>query len=140
MLGFLFNRRKEKANNGEIGALGERAAERLLKRKGFRILHRNWRSGKDEIDIVCSTESILVFVEVKTRKVGALVSGYEAVDGRKKKALLRVCRSYLYKLKGEARSPRFDIVEIEHDEGRLVGERHFENVPLFPKSVSRGSK
>lgn len=139
MFGFLFRRKRVVEGAGEIGILGERAAEQFLKEKRFRVLAKNWRSGNDEIDLICSDGNTLVFVEVKTRTVGALVSGYEAVDPRKKKALLRVCRAYLYKLKGSVQTPRFDIVEIEHQSGEVVAKRHFENVPLFPKSVSRGA-
>lgn len=139
MLDFFFNRKRPPAEGtAEIGILGENAAERFLKKKKYRVLAKNWRSGKDEIDLVCSFDGALVFVEVKTRKLDALVSGYDSVDTRKKKALLRVCRAYLYKLKGTVQVPRFDIVEVEHDAGVICEIRHFENVPLFPKHVSRG--
>ena len=75
------------------GDIGEKAAEGFLKReKGFKIRERNWRHGKDEIDLIATEDEILVFVEVKTRRAGGLVPGYYSVDKRKKRALKRAVR------------------------------------------------
>jgi len=116
----------------DIGALGERAAaEHLRHEKGFAIVQRNWRHGRDEIDLVCRDGEILVFVEVKTRAAHALVGGRAAVDRRKKRALSRACRAYLAQLEVKPRTFRFDIVEAEHREGAVTAVRHFANVPLF---------
>lgn len=124
------------------GAEGERlAAEFLRKQRGYRIVTRNWRSPRDrrdELDLVCADGDVLVFVEVKARAADALVSGYHAVNTKKKRVLLRTCKAYLRAL-GPSRRPatiRFDIVEVV----RAVGEdgpvvHHFENVPLFPKEL-----
>lgn len=116
----------------DIGAKGERAAaDHLRREKGFVIVQRNWRHGRDEIDLVCRDGEILVFVEVKTRAAHALVAGRAAVDRRKKRALSRACRSYLAQLETKPRTFRFDIVEAEHREGAVTAVRHFANVPLF---------
>jgi len=122
----------------EIGRLGEREAENLLKGKGFRLLERNWRAGRDEIDLICKDREALVFVETRTRSANALVSGYESIDRKKREALKRGCRAYLGQLKSSPRTFRLDVVEVEHDEGTIVAARHFENVPLFGKSAGRG--
>lgn len=116
-----------------MGLQGEREAGALLRRKGYAILRRNWRHGRDEIDLVCRDGEALVFVEVKTRAAHAQVAGYHAVDRRKKRALLRACRAYVAQLAERPRTVRFDIVEVEHREGVVSAVRHFENVPLFPK-------
>ena len=126
------------ADRSEIGRLGEREAEALLKGKGYRILVRNWRAGKDEIDLICRDDEVLVFVETRTRSVGALVGGFDSIDRRKKEALKRVCRAYLGKVRPRPRSFRFDVVEVEHEGGEIVVARHFENSPLFGKSMGRG--
>lgn len=126
------------SERAEIGRLGEREAENLLKGKGFRVLERNWRAGRDEIDLICKDCEAFVFVETRTRALGALVSGYESIDRKKREALKRGCQAYLAKLKPSPRTFRFDVVEVEHDEGTIVGARHFENVPLFGKSAGRG--
>src|SRR5690606_27815815 len=70
-----------------IGRRGEREAEKLLKSKGFVILARNWRSGRDEIDLVCIDGKAVVFVAVRARAKDALVSGYDSIDRRKREAL-----------------------------------------------------
>jgi putative endonuclease len=123
------------------GAEGERlAADFVRKNHGYEIVARNWRSPqdrRDEIDLVCRDGEVLVFVEVKTRSATALVSGFYAVDRRKKKVMLRACTAYLRRLGSAARdlTYRFDVIEVSRaaaqDEPPIV--RHFENIPLFPK-------
>jgi putative endonuclease len=119
------------------GARGEQAAADFLKtRNGFTIVTRNWRSPRDqrdEIDLVCRDGDVLVFVEVKARTEGALVSGYQAVDDRKKRALRRAVHAYLAQLTPPPRTFRFDVAEVTLS-GRLPTQvLHFENVPLFPR-------
>jgi putative endonuclease len=53
--------------NRELGLAGEKAACVYLKRNGYRIISRNYRSPFGEIDIVAFREGVLVFCEVKTR-------------------------------------------------------------------------
>jgi putative endonuclease len=119
------------------GARGEKAAADFLTgRRGFSVVVRNWRNPRDrrdEIDLVCSDGKVLVFVEVKARAEGALVSGFLAVDDRKKRALRRAVHAYLGQLTHQPRSFRFDVTEVTLS-GRLPPQvMHYENVPLFPK-------
>ncbi len=128
----------------EAGARGEQAAADFLRsRQGYAIVTRNWRSPRDqrdEIDLVCRDGDVLVFVEVKARAGGALVSGYEAVDERKKRALRRAVQAYLGQLTPPPRTFRLDIVEITLTERLPVQVMHYENAPLFPKGyhLARG--
>lgn len=121
----------------EAGARGEQAAADFLKaRQGFAILARNWRSPRDqrdEIDLICRDGDVLVFVEVKARAAGALVSGYHAVDDRKKRALRRAVQAYLGQLTPPPRTFRFDIVEVALSPRLPPQVMHYENAPLFPK-------
>jgi len=134
-------RRSSDPERAVIGAVGERqAAEFLGKKKGYKIVARNWRSPRDrrdEIDLVCRDGEALVFVEVKTRAAAALVSGYHAVGRSKKRVMLRACTAYLRALGSTDRlkTYRFDVVEVERaaEGGDAPVVRHFENVPLFPK-------
>ena len=50
-----------------LGAFGEREAARLLRKKGYKILERNFEASQGEIDIIAKDNKELVFVEVKTR-------------------------------------------------------------------------
>jgi len=115
----------------KLGRIGEsKAAKFLSKKKGMRVLVRNWRQGKDEIDLVCEDRGVLVFVEVKTRS-GPAGSGYYSVNRRKKNAQRRACLSYMSQ---RARRPahfRFDIVEVMVGTGGTIDLHHYENVRLF---------
>lgn len=115
------------------GRLGEDRAEAFVRRElGFAIVARNWRNPRnrrEEIDLVCGDLGALVFVEVKTRAPGARVSGFHAVDRRKKAALRRAIKSYLAQSRTKPRVFRFDIVEVES--GGPI--RHYRNVGLFSK-------
>jgi putative endonuclease len=121
----------------EAGAQGERvAAEWLRRERGFTIVSRNWRSPhdrRDEIDLVCRDGEALVFVEVKTRAAAALVSGFHAVDARKKRVLRRAAKAYLAGLPDRPLTYRLDVVEVVRFTGSGVPPEvaHFENVPLF---------
>jgi putative endonuclease len=128
------------ARDAGTGGTGERLAAEWLQRKlGFRLLVRNWRSPRDrrdELDLVCQDGSVLVFVEVKARAAGALVSGYHAINARKKRVLRRAIRSYLAQLREKPRTFRFDVVEVVMPANATAEPviLHFENVPLFSKS------
>ncbi len=130
-------RRETSTASAVAGARGEQAAAEYLKaRQGYAIVTRNWRSPRDrrdEIDLVCRDGDVLVFVEVKARSEGAMVSGYQAIDERKKRALRRAVHAYLGGLEAPPRTFRFDVAEVTLS-GRLPSQvLHFENVPLFPQ-------
>ena len=132
-LAFLVNRRNfAKMTHAERGRHGEKAAELYLKKKAFRLIQRNWRQGRDEIDLICMDQKTLVFVEVRTREENALVSGYHSVGSKKKRALLRVCKAYLRNHRNHSRHYRFDLVEIRWNMRRSLICLHYENVALFP--------
>lgn len=78
----------------------------------MKILLRNWRHGRDEVDIIALENDCLVFVEVKTRGENDLRGGYAAVDARKRKAQKRAIRAYLNALRKRPKSHRFDVVEV----------------------------
>lgn len=121
------------------GAWGERqAALWLVRQRGFRVIARNWRSPqdrRDELDLVALDGEVLVFVEVKTRRLSARVSGYHAINRRKRAVLRRACDAYLRSLSLEDRPQtfRFDVVVVSGD-GHCSGDftiSHFQHVPLF---------
>ena len=114
-----------------LGHRGERKAARFLKDKGLRIITRNWRSGRNEIDLVAWDGPVLVFIEVRTRRAAALISGYHSIDKRKKRALARVCKAYLAALSHPPHSFRFDVVEVRLGKEGDLTVNHYENIPLF---------
>ncbi|AUS09256.1 YraN family protein [Laceyella sacchari] len=77
-----------------VGRIGEEAAARLLMKKGYRILDRNWRSKLGEIDIVASQGELLVIVEVRTTTGNHFGAGMESVDYRKQQKVRRLATQY----------------------------------------------
>ncbi len=113
----------------QTGEAGERVAEQFLRReKRFKVVSRNWRHGRDEIDLIAYDADILVFVEVKTRRAGGLVPGYYAVDNRKKRALRRAANAYIQTLKKPPLTYRLDVVEVNYKPDLEWDVLHFYNI------------
>ena len=107
------------------GRAGEDAAEAALRKFGWRILARNWRQGRHELDLVCEDGDELVFVEVRTRAEGGLVSPAESVTLAKRRSLIRAARAYLAANRAWDRACRFDLVCVTVGAGiRLEHIRH----------------
>ena len=103
-----------KANSKHItGAWGENIAVAWLQKQGFHILCRNWRKGSYELDIVCTHQDELVFVEVKTRASGSLESAREALGPAKQKSLIRAAQEYIKANNAWEVPCRFDLVCVE---------------------------
>lgn len=110
-------------DRGEIGRRGERAAERYLMGRGFRILERNFRARRGEIDLIAEERGELVFVEVRFRRSARYGSPAETVDLRKRRRLVKAAEFYLLR-RGLGDVPcRFDLVALRPaGEGRLAVE------------------
>jgi putative endonuclease len=100
-----------------LGDKGEEMASRYLKKKGYKVLKRNYKSPSGEIDIIARDEDTVVFVEVKARTGDRFGLPAEAVGSRKQQKLRSVALHYLQKLKKQPPA-RFDIVSIRVGEGR----------------------
>jgi len=101
------------------GDMGEGAAARYLESRGYRILERNWRRGRLELDIICRDKDTLVFVEVKTRGPGSLGTPADALDRAKRNALVRAAGLYLSEFECWDEPCRFDLVAIRETESGL---------------------
>jgi len=105
------------ARHLEQGAHGEEIAAKFLRRQGYKVLLRNFRSRKAEVDIVARHKDWLVFVEVKTRKSEEFGLPSEAVDAEKQRNLTKAALDYLRLLGNPPIHFRFDIVEVVIAEG-----------------------
>lgn len=101
-------------NTAETGTLGERLAVRYLRRSGFRILERNYRAYRHEIDVIAREKSTgtVVFVEVKTRTQGSFGRPAEAVNADKQRFLRLAAESWLVENGGMEQPARFDVIEV----------------------------
>ena len=99
-------------NNKLIGYSGESKACDFLKRRGYRILERNYRSPHGEVDIVASKGPLLIFCEVKTRTVGGLDEALEAVDEQKQGRIIKVAEHYLAINDPKVNQCRFDVIAL----------------------------
>ena len=96
----------------ELGERGEDAAVKFLRRNGYKILVRRFKSHAGEIDIIARQKDWLVFIEVKTRQTEQYGAPSEAVKKEKQRHMIRVALDYLRLLKNPRIKFRFDIVEV----------------------------
>lgn len=113
------------ADSHILGKEGEEIAADHLRQKGYNILHRNWNSGKREIDIIAETGDFIVFVEVKTRAHDFQIPMRHVVTNQKQKTLEYAAEAYIKRYNIDKES-RFDIVYLISD-GKSVKIDHIEN-------------
>jgi putative endonuclease len=94
------------------GSYGERVASAFLHRRGYRVLYRNYKTERGEIDLICRLGKILVFVEVRTRANDQFGRPVESIDPAKESALRYAADHYLALLERNDLYYRFDAVEI----------------------------
>ena len=114
------------------GQLGERLAARYLaKEKRMKILEKNWKEGRHEIDLICLDGPQVVFVEVRARSVNAKVSGYYSISQKKRQHLRAGAYRYLNNTRPRPRHYRFDIVEVRIEGAKAAEIHHFSNADIF---------
>jgi len=109
-----------------LGKKGEDQALEYLKKKGYEIVDTNFRYDRAEIDVVARDRDVLVFVEVKTRRAGALGEPEDAVTFRKREQIRKAAQGYLFKRQLDNEECRFDVLAIEYVSG-TANIRHIED-------------
>ncbi|HZR07838.1 MAG TPA: YraN family protein [Myxococcales bacterium] len=99
-------------SRSRLGARGEDAAVELLRAGGYRIVARNHRCPRGEIDVIAEKDDLLVFVEVRTRATSAFGGPEETVGARKQRRVIAAARDYLAQRRGRAKAARFDVIAI----------------------------
>lgn len=112
LLGLFNHKHEELPYKKAVGAKGEQLAIKFLKKKGYRILQRNYRRRNGEIDIICYDRGTVVFVEVKTRYSDNYGPPELSVTEAKKRHMVKVALQYVAEKKIEGISLRFDVVSI----------------------------
>ena len=95
-----------------LGKEGERIAEQYLKRKGYKLVERNYRCSAGEVDLIVLDRRVIVFVEVKTRTGHGFGTPLEAVQPRKQRKMMQAAQFFLSQKKLHQRDARFDVVGI----------------------------
>jgi len=113
-----------KNHNKIKGNFGESVAEKELIKKGYTIIENNYRTKEGEIDLICSKNNTMVFVEVKLRTSVENGEPCEAVDRRKQQKIINTAKSYIQCLEKDY-SFRFDVIEVLVSDRIYV--RHTEN-------------
>jgi putative endonuclease len=109
-----------------LGKEGERIAELFLKKKGYKLVERNYRCAAGELDLVMLDRRVIVFVEVKTRTGCGYGTPLEAVAVRKQKKMIYVAEFFLSAKKLSQREARFDVVGVSWPGAQPLVE-HIEN-------------
>jgi putative endonuclease len=112
--------RTQEATHLATGRRGERAAFFYLRRLGFVVTARGWRSARarGDLDLVAWENDILCFIEVKTRTTRAVAPAEAAVDADKKRILRKMAHYYLRQSPKYDVSVRFDILSIYFEAGQ----------------------
>ena len=116
-----------------IGPYGEDLAADYLEKKSYKILQRNYRSRRGEIDIICLDESaendnkVLVFVEVKARRALEYGIPTESVTVEKVGRIRQAAEVYMMLNEMEEVCCRFDVIGIVFNSGEIQIE-HLQDV------------
>lgn len=95
-----------------LGDSGEGLACSYLRKRGYRVIDRNYRCRLGEIDIIARRGDTLIFCEVKTRLNREFGEPFEAVTLGKQNRLRRLAQFYLVSHPNDASNFRFDVLSI----------------------------
>ncbi len=110
----------------EIGQEAELAAASFLEKKGYRIIEKNYRFRKAEVDLIAEHNGHLVFIEVRSKKNSDFGFPEETISSRKEELYLQAAAHYMEKNSSELKL-RFDLISIIHttSDNEI---KHFEDV------------
>jgi len=106
----------------KLGPRGEDYALELLRRRGHKLLERNFRCPQGEIDLVTWQKDTLVFTEVRAREAHETRSPVESITPAKQRRILRAATAYLLKRVGNKQPPpcRYDVVWVTASAGKIT--------------------
>lgn len=114
------------AEHNDFGNLAEDLAADYLTQKNYKILVRNFRYQKAEIDIVTEFEELIVVVEVKARSYDTLIEPQEAVTKKKIKSIV-LCTDFFMRERNLDKEVRFDIITVLPDQSGKLQINHIED-------------
>lgn len=111
-----------------LGKEGERLAGEYLERRGYRVIHRNWRCRQGEIDLIALNPPETVFVEVKTRSSTAFGHPFEAITVAKLARLRRLAGAWCALSNEPVGRIRIDAIAVIVQPGREPEIEHLQGV------------
>ncbi|SDI68013.1 YraN family protein [Chryseobacterium jejuense] len=105
------------ADHNDFGKKAEEMAADFLQKSGYKILARNFRFQKAEIDIIAEKDELIIIVEVKARSTDAFMLPQEAVTKTKIRSIVLAANHYLED-SDKQNEVRFDIISVLPDEHR----------------------
>jgi putative endonuclease len=110
--------KKRVMNRQEVGKLGEKAAQKFLKKRGYRIRETGFRCHHGEIDIIAQQKDYLVFVEVRTKSSLDFGTPEESITQAKKERIIASALTYTNTHQNLPSLWRIDVVAVElNDKG-----------------------
>lgn len=115
-----------------VGKLGEDIAASYLRKKGFKILTRNFKARYGEIDVIALDHDTLVFVEVKTRIGNQFGTPEEAVTPWKIREIIKAGQYYALRNPQLPTSLRIDVIAIllDPESRKPLSVTHVPNITL----------
>ncbi len=114
-------------NKRQVGNIYETLACDYIRQQGGRIVQRNYRALRGEIDIIAQDGRYLCFVEVKYRKTARFGEAEAAVTISKQRQICKLSKLFLYSKKKSFEIPiRYDVIAIT-DADNTVTIRWYKN-------------
>jgi len=103
------------ANHNDFGKIAEDLAANYLQKNGYKVLSRNFRFQKAEVEIIAEKDDFIIIVEVKARSTDIFMLPQEAVTKTKIKSIVSAANHYLEEFNRQ-NEVRFDIISVLPDE------------------------
>ena len=111
------------------GNIGEAGVCKLLKKRKYKILERNYVADGHEIDIIAENKEYICFIEVKARSENAKntynTRPSDAVDAKKRSSIISAARVYASVCGSSRKKFRFDVAEVYLDEEKNIKEINY---------------
>lgn len=96
-----------------VGTAGEKSACKFIKKEGYRVIEKNYRTKYGEIEIIGIEGDTLCFAEVKSRSRSDYGTPEQFVTKHKQKRLWKTASIYIEEKKPESENFRFDVVAVD---------------------------
>lgn len=114
------------AQHNDLGKKAEDLAAEFLLKNGYKILARNFRHQKAEIDIIAEKDNLIIICEVKARSTDVFNLPQESVNKKKIKLLVSAADYYLQEF-NVMKEVRFDIISVLPDEKGILLMEHIQD-------------